>query len=155
MIRPVVYDTMIFVQAAVRPDRIHRTFRLVADGLVTLCLSRQLVAEIEDVLTRAEVQAKFPALTPESIAPFLADIAATAKHFDPIPNLFSWPEHPDDDHLFNLAIEARAEFLVTWEKRILKLAVANTGGAIALRRLTPQLKIITPPELAGELNPRG
>lgn len=106
------------------------------------------------MLTRAEVQAKFPALTPKSIAPFLADIAATAKHVDPIPNLFTWPAHPDDDHLFNLAIEARAEFLVTWEKRILKLAVANTGEAVALRRLAPQLKIITPPELAGELNPR-
>jgi hypothetical protein len=31
-----VYDCMIFLQAASRPDRVQGTFRLVREGLVTL-----------------------------------------------------------------------------------------------------------------------
>jgi predicted nucleic acid-binding protein len=67
----VVYDTMIFLQAAVRPGRVHRTFQAVADGTVTLCVSNDLLKEVRDVLTRDTVRAKFPALTTEAVDAFL------------------------------------------------------------------------------------
>ena len=63
---------------------------------------------------------------------------------DAIPNQFTWPEHPDDDHLFNLAIHAQAQFLVTWETRILKLSEDPSKAATELRRLAPHLQMITP-----------
>jgi predicted nucleic acid-binding protein len=68
--------------------------------------------------------------------------------FDSVPAMFTWPAHPDDDHVFNLAIHANAEYLVTWERRILKLANDTTLPADLLRRLAPDLKIVTPKELA-------
>lgn len=109
----VVYDTMLFVQAAARPDRIHATFRGILDARVTLCLSPALVAEITDVLGRPSVRARFPALTDRAVDALLADMRGRATTFDPIPDVFTWPQHPDDDHVFNLAIHAKATRLVT------------------------------------------
>lgn len=144
----VVYDTMLFFQAASRPQRVHATFRAVYDRRANLCVSPELLAEVHDVLTRPEHQARFPELTPEAVRAFLAEITSQATTFDPVPGIFTWPQHPDDDHLFNLAIEARADYLVTWETRILKLATDTKPAAELLRRLAPNLSIITPKQLA-------
>jgi predicted nucleic acid-binding protein len=48
----VVYDTMVFVQEAARPWRTHATFQAVHDKRVTLAMSPELLAEIQDVLNR-------------------------------------------------------------------------------------------------------
>ncbi len=151
----VVYDTMLFVQAAARPDRIHTTFRAVKDGRAILCLSPALMAEITDVLARPAVRAQFPALTDRAVGAFLADMQSRATTFDPIPARFTWPQHPDDDHLFNLAVHTKATRLVTWETRILKLGTDPSPAADLLRQLAPDLRIVTPKTLAEELSQQG
>ncbi|MGB7158103.1 MAG: putative toxin-antitoxin system toxin component, PIN family [Tepidisphaeraceae bacterium] len=150
----VVYDTMLFVQAAARPDRIHTTFRALLDGRVILCVSPALVAEITDVLARPAVRARFPALSDHVVEVFLADVQLRATTFDSIPAAFTWPQHPDDDHIFNLAIHAKATRLVTWETRILNLASETTPAADLLRQIAPDLRIVTPKMLAEELSQR-
>jgi putative PIN family toxin of toxin-antitoxin system len=144
----VVYDTMVFLQAAARPDRVHATFQAVRDKRVTLALSPELLAEIHDVLNRDSVRAKFPALTPEVVNAFVDDLLSRCSMIDRVPRAFTWPQHPDDDHVFNLAIHARARYLVTWEARILKLATDAAPAADLLRQLAPELEIITPRQLA-------
>ncbi len=119
---------------------------------MTLCLSPALVAEITDVLGRPSVRARFPALTDRAVDALLADMRGRATTFDPIPDVFTWPQHPDDDHVFNLAIHAKATRLVTWEARILKLATEPSPAAELLRRLAPELRIVTPKALAEELS---
>jgi hypothetical protein len=57
---PVVYDCMIFLQAAARVGRLHATMQLLHDGLVTLFVCPAVIAELRDVLARPEVTAKFP-----------------------------------------------------------------------------------------------
>src|SRR3954465_1061077 len=106
---------MVFLQSAVRPDRTHATLRAARDGRVTLCISAALVAEVRDVLSRPTVTARFPALTPQRLTQFLDEINLIATTIAPVPPAFTWPHHPDDDHLFNLAIAAQAQHLVTWE----------------------------------------
>ena len=71
--------------------------------------------------------------------------------FDPIPSVFTFRPDPGDDHVFNLAIHAHAEYLVTWETRILKLHGATTPAAVELRSLAPQLSIVTPAVLAQKI----
>jgi predicted nucleic acid-binding protein len=71
-----------------------------------------------------------------------------------VPAVFTWPQHPDDDHLFNLAIACKAELLVTWETRILRLGADTTPDAERLRTLAPQLLILTPRQLADRLATR-
>jgi len=146
-----VYDTMLFFQAAAQPDRIRGTMLAVKEGRIQLCLSKDLVAEISDVLTRPEYQLKFPALKPPAVDIFIADVVSRGKLFDPIPQTFTWPPHPDDDHIFNLAIVANADYLVTWETRILNLSTATTDDAARFKSLVPRLQIITPRDLAQRL----
>jgi len=105
---------MVFLRAAAaRPDRIHTTFRAVRDGRVTLCLGTDLLTEVRDVLNRDAVRAKFPSLTVEAVEVFIASVLAQGKMFDSVPQAFNWPEHPDDNHLFDLGIYAKAKYLVT------------------------------------------
>ena len=145
---PVVYDTMLFLQAAVQPVRVHRSFQAVQEGLVMLCLSAELLAEVRDVLTRRKIRQRFPALTPEAVDAFITETAAMARMFDPVPSPFTWPTDPDDDHIFNLAIHAQAEYLVTWETRILRLPLETSESGSMLRRLAPQLQIVNPEQFA-------
>ena len=149
----VVYDTMVFMQAAINPGRRYATFEAVEDGRLELCASPDLMAEVRDVLTRSSLAKRFTALTPERVAQFLGKANATATVFSAVPRAFSWPQHPDDDHLFNLAIHAKARYLVTWETRILKPATDTTPAAELLRQLAPDLAIITPKQLADLLRP--
>ena len=144
----VVYDTMVFLQSAVRTDRTHATMRAARDGRVTLCISAALIAELRDVLSRAPMIAKFPALTPQRLADFLEEITLIATHIDLVPKTFTWPHHPGDDHVFNLAIAAQAQHLVTWESRSLALPASTDPAAAELKRLAPTLSIITPAQLA-------
>lgn len=145
---PVVYDTMLFFQAASRPERVHASFQAIRDNQVTLCVSPALLAEVQDVLTRPEHQSRFPALSTRGVAAFLADLASQARMFERVPAAFTWQMHPDDDHVFNLAIHSKAKYLVTWENRILKLATDISPAADSLRRLAPDLAIVTPQQLA-------
>lgn len=139
-----VYDTMIFLQIASRPGRVHASYQAARDGRVELCVSPALLAEVQDVLSRPRVLAKFPTLTPQTVEIFLAHLLESATLFHPVPAAFTWPLHPDDDHIFNLAIHSRARFLVTWERRILNLMQGASVASSELRRLAPELRILTP-----------
>lgn len=140
---------MIFFQWATLPeDRQHATIKALYDGTIRLCLSEALFSEVRDVLSRPELAEKFPALTAPKVQQVLAATLERAEWFANVPPAFTWTVHPDDDHLFNLAIAARAKFLVTWESRLLKLSTETTDDAKVLRSLAPDLKIITPPQLA-------
>jgi predicted nucleic acid-binding protein len=70
-----------------------------------------------------------------------------------VPNAFSWPHHPDDDHNFNLAIAARADRLVTREPRIRQIEGNFPQDWARFHALAPQVRIVEPHELAAELRP--
>jgi putative PIN family toxin of toxin-antitoxin system len=148
----VVYDTMVLYQWAVLPTgRLHRTARAVMDDQVMLCLSDELLREVADLLDRPAIRAKSRHLTSERIAQFLKLVSHHAEVIAAPPEVFTWPEHPDDDHIFNLTIAAKARYLVTWENRLLNILRGPTSAADSLRALAPQLEIITPAALAEEL----
>lgn len=143
---------MVFYQWAVLPKgKLHGTARAAIDGSVRLCLSPALVDEIKGLLTRPAIQARSRFLTPELVSRFLEHIIRHSEIISNVPNAYTWPQHPDDDHLFNLAIHTKAKYLVTWEKRILGLPSSSTQSADLLRQLAPGLIIITPTQFAAEL----
>lgn len=149
-----IYDAMVVLQWAALPtpaERQHATVRAIVNGEIRLCMSQPLFDEIRGLLCRKELREKLPSLTPASAALVLKRMLEFADWFDPVPNVFTWPQHPDDDHLFNLAIHAKAQYLVTWETRILKLAADTIPAADVLRRLAPDLTILTPRQLADKL----
>jgi putative PIN family toxin of toxin-antitoxin system len=133
-----VYDTMVFLQWAALPEgRNHATIRALYDGTVQLYVSQALFDEVHDVLSRPDVVARSPNITPDRLKQLLGAVLETANWVVDVPAAFTWAQHPDDDHLFNLAIACKAELLVTCETRILKLSTDNTPDAERLRTLAP------------------
>jgi predicted nucleic acid-binding protein len=87
-------------------------------------------------------------LTAERVDHVLREAAKYADIFPVVPVTFTSPRHPSDDHLFNLAVESKARFLVTWETRILGLASGDSSDADRLRALAPHLRIVAPLDFA-------
>jgi putative PIN family toxin of toxin-antitoxin system len=146
---------MIFFQWATLPaeppGRQHAAVTFLVNSEIRLCMSPALFGEIRSMLTRPELAARFKTLTPEHVADILDRTVAYADWYETVPNRFSLPAHPKDDHLFNLAIEAQAQFLVTWETRLLAVQGSRRPEAEASRGLAPNLKILNPIDLAREI----
>ena len=79
--------------------------------IVELYLSRETLAEIEDVLTRPKFRNRFPSLTDEMIETFLDDIKSKAKVLKNVSSYFSFTRDPKDEKYINLAVETKADFL--------------------------------------------
>lgn len=149
-----VYDAMVMLQwAALPPDgsRQHATVTALSSGRLRLAMSQQLLNELRGLFFRPELQARLPSLAPQHAAAILQKTLEFADYLPHVPARFSLPQHPKDNHLFDLAIAAKAAYLVTWESRLLKLRDAHTSEAKRLRRLAPKLTILTPKELADTL----
>jgi putative PIN family toxin of toxin-antitoxin system len=152
----VVYDCMIFLQAAARPDRIHGTMQLVRDSQVSLCMSPAIIAELRDVLTRPEVRAKFPALKPHYVGTFLNEVLSRSKIMNNVPGVFSLPRDKKDEPYTDLAIAAGAKYLVTWNDRHLAyLMRQDTSEGVEFCRRFPSLKIVDPPTFLEEIRQAG
>ncbi len=150
----VVYDCMIFLQAASRPDRLHGTMRLLREKRVTLCISLEVLAEVRDVLNRREIREKFPALTPQAVDAFLNELLAGARLVKDVPAVFALPRDAKDEPYVNLAIAADARYLVTWNERHLTyLMRQDTPEGLDFCRRFPNLKIIDPPSFVREMQP--
>jgi len=146
-----VYDTVVFLQWAARaPGPQHRSQSLVEQRRVVLLQSPELLREVEDVLSRPELRAVFPHMTNDGVGAILRFIRKYGELIREVPQAFTLPAHPDDDHLFNLAVAGEAEYIVTFETRLLRLEAMHPDAAARLNNLAPGLKIVDPPIFAAE-----
>jgi putative PIN family toxin of toxin-antitoxin system len=144
---------MVMLQWAALPEggRQHATLTTLSNGQVRVAISQTLLNEVRGIFFRPELQQRLPSLTPRHAAGILKKIVELAELLPDVPARFSLPQHPKDDHLFDLAIQAQADYLVTWESRLLKLQSADTPEAQRLRQLAPKLTILTPKQLSDAL----
>lgn len=148
----IVYDTMIFVQWALLPaGRLHGTMSLFSEGLIELFLSDELEAEIVRALQYPELRSRAPHLTDNVIRSLVDSIRAKATRVVKVPERFLHSAHPKDNHIFDLAITASADFLITWERRYLEMDRMHPQVALQLRQLAPDLRIMTRRDLIAEL----
>src|SRR5262245_38086091 len=109
-----VFDTVVLLQAGGKPEGpAGACLRLVLEDRITLHVSAEGLAEIEDVLRRDRTRRKFPLLTDEHVATFLRGLRGKALVAADVPVVVRYARDPDDEHVLNLAIAARAQFLVT------------------------------------------
>ncbi len=110
----IVLDTSVLVAGLrTRLGAANAVLRLVAERRVTLLASPPLFLEYEDVLKRPE-QRLAHGLTIEAIDEFLAELAALIK---PVEVHFKWRPQgrdPNDEMVFEAAINGRADALVTY-----------------------------------------
>jgi uncharacterized protein len=145
----VVYDCGVFLQAALRRTApAGACLDLVDQGAVELVVSTPVLAEIQEVLERPELKPRRQGrLTASMVAEILCWLREHATLVDPVPERFHYPRDPDDEPYLNLAIAARADYLVSRDRDLLDLQEPGSEAGQALRQLCPQLVILDPVEL--------
>jgi putative PIN family toxin of toxin-antitoxin system len=148
-----VYDCVVFLQGAGRRGNAARKcLDLVDDGTVQLCLSPDVLAEIDDVRHRPEILRKFSLIGSEDSQALLRTARNKALLLADVPKAFHLPRDPDDEPYTNLAIAADAKFLVTWNDRHLTyLMRRDTSEGAEFCRRFPNIRIVDPPSFLAEI----
>jgi putative PIN family toxin of toxin-antitoxin system len=135
---------MVFLQgAARRGSPAGFCLTLVERGVVELCISPEILAEVADVLRRPSIRSKFPALTEEVVAEFVAALGIISTVFDNVPREFILQRDPKDESYLNLAYRAKAHYLVSRDTDLLDLA-ADPPAAGSIRDRYAELQILDP-----------
>jgi putative PIN family toxin of toxin-antitoxin system len=143
----VVFDCSLFLQAATSErGPSFKCFQLVEQGHWTLLLSPRILAEIRDVLSRPILKARIPVLTDERVESFLRKFTTVAVVVPNPPSAFVLPRDRDDEPYTDLAIAAKARYLVTWNDRHLTyLMRQDTPEGKEFCQKFPTLSIVSPP----------
>jgi putative PIN family toxin of toxin-antitoxin system len=149
----VVYDCVVFLQGAGRRGNAARKcLDLVDAGMVQLCLSPEVLAEIDDVLHRPEILQKFPLIQSEESQVLLRTARNKSLLLANVPKVFSLPRDPDDEPYTDLAIAVNARYLVTWNDRHLTyLMRQETPEGVEFCARFPNLKIVDLPTFLHEM----
>lgn len=144
MIR-VVFDCMVFLQAAGKPNSpANACLQLAYDGLIKLFVSKAVIAEVEDVYQRPQVRRRFPSLTDEMADLTIMAITESSTMIDPVPERYSLERDKKDSPYLDLAIAADSGYLVTRDKDMLDLMDESKPGATEFKKLFPALQIVDP-----------
>ncbi|PIV20025.1 MAG: putative toxin-antitoxin system toxin component, PIN family [Deltaproteobacteria bacterium CG_4_8_14_3_um_filter_45_9] len=108
----VVLDTNVIVSGILRPySKAAAILRIVATGMIQLAYDLRILSEYQDVLTRS----KFP-FAKEDINVFLDQVEKEGVLVSVIPLKFRLSD-PDDEPFLEVASAARAEAIITGNKR--------------------------------------
>lgn len=110
-----VFDTSVIVSALIFPDSVPGKSFFAAVDQGTLLLSESLVEELTNVLNRKKFDRY---VTPEERERFLALLIRDAELVE-IAGLLHVCRDPKDDHILELAVSGRADFIVTGDQDLL------------------------------------
>lgn len=148
----VVFDCNVFLQALVNPNGpAGRCKQLVDRSEVELFISEEVLAEVAEVLSRPRTRKLAPALTIEAVEAFIADVRLKSICLQNVPEEYRFERDPKDEPYINLAIVARAKFIVSRDNDLLDLMKPNSKGAGEFQRRFPMLRIIQPSDLLTEI----
>ena len=151
----VVFDCNVFLQALVNPNGpAGRCKKLVDRGEVELFVSEEVLAEVAEVLSRPRTRKLAPALTIEVIEAFIADVRLKSICLQNVPEEYRLERDPKDEQYINLAIVARAKFIVSRDNDLLDLMKPDNKAASEFQRRYPMIEIINPTDLLAEVETR-
>jgi putative PIN family toxin of toxin-antitoxin system len=143
----VVFDCNVLLQAAAWEKSVAaKCLNLAESGLVQICVSREVLAEAEDVLNRPEIRSHFPDLSDEIVGAFLKRLQNLSVLIRPVPKKFSYPRDEDDEPYINLAVEAGADFIISRDRDLLDLMTGHTDECKEFRQRFRPLRVIEPTE---------
>jgi putative PIN family toxin of toxin-antitoxin system len=142
-----VFDCNVFVQAlAFEGGPAAHCLGLVESGGVQLFISRPVLAELRRVLGYQEVLAISSNMTPPRIAAFLKRVAYRGTMIRRIRHRLRFERDRQDEPYINLAIEVKADFLVTRDNDLHSLATGHAAECKRFRQLSRPLKVVDPSE---------
>jgi uncharacterized protein len=143
----VVFDCNVLLQAAARERSVAaKCLDLAEGGRVQLFVSREVLAEVEDVLNRPEIRAHFPDLSDEIVGAFLKRLQKVSTLVRLVPKKFSYPRDEDDEPYINLAVAAGADFIVSRDRDLLDLMTGHTDECKEFRQRFRPLRVVAPVE---------
>ena len=143
----VVFDCMIFLQAsASESGPAAALLRLVDRNVVSLFVSREIVDEVRDVLSRSKVRKKNADITSERVDALITRVSEKATTVDAVPQQFNYERDPMDEKYINLAIEVEADYLISRDQDLLDLMTGYADECKDFRRRFRSLKVIGPVE---------
>jgi putative PIN family toxin of toxin-antitoxin system len=135
----VVFDCVVFLQGLIKESGPAVTcLERFEHGRFLLAVSPELVDELYDVLYRSSLRQTFSLLTKEKADRLIEVLLLRGKLFRNVPRRFELPRDPDDEAYLNLAIEARARFLVTRDRDLLDLMRWDTKEGRDFQTRFPQ-----------------
>ena len=141
----VVFDCNVLLQAAARKTSpAAACLRLAEEGLVHLYLSEEVLTELSEVLSRPKVRARFPDLTDEIVEEFLERLKSSAEVIRRVSRKFTYHRDVDDEPYVNLAVETKADYLVSRDNDLLDLMTGYNDECKEFRRRFRPLKVIDP-----------
>ena len=148
----VVFDCNVYFQALISAEGPSAKCLVVAArGEVSLFCSEQTLDELCDVARRSDLRRKFR-ITDDRLTRLVEVIRAAAFFLDDVPRQFDSPRDPDDAHYVNLALAAKAKYVVSRDNDLLALMDAGRPEGREFRQRFPSLEIIEPQTLLRELN---
>jgi putative PIN family toxin of toxin-antitoxin system len=146
-----VFDCVTFVQAAMSSrGPAARAFRLAETQAYELFVSQAVLDEVDEVLSRPKILAKFPAGALTQIGQFLIRLRQIATVVSNVPVSVRLERDPKDEAYLDLAVYAHANYLVTRDRDLLDLMQPATSGGV---NLPAGLAIITPEEFLATFDP--
>lgn len=140
-----VFDCNIYLQAAARSEGVAAAcLRLAENGEIILYASDEILEEVSEVLNRPVVRESLPELTAEAVEAFLEKLSDFVIFVKDVPPKFHLPRDVDDEDYINLAVEVRADYLVSRDKDLLSLMTDYTIDAKEFRQRFRFLKVINP-----------
>lgn len=143
----VVVDCMVFVQAAANEKSpAARILDLLDEGMITLYVSKLILDEARYVLNRSDVRSSLRKLTDVAVEALFERLYQNAILIKQTPTRFTYPRDPKDEPYINLAIEMKADYLVSRDRDILDLMKWDTEEGREFQKRFRFLKIATPEE---------
>ena len=150
----VVFDCMIFLQAtASESGPAAALLRLVERNVLSLFVSREILDEVRDVLSRTKLRKKNPDITSERVDALITRVAEKGTIVETVPEHFSYVRDPRDEKYINLAIEVEADYIVSRDQDLLDLMTGYTDECKDFRRRFRSLKIVGPVEFLKAVEP--
>lgn len=126
----IVFDTNVYISAALFGRRAETVMRLASAGQVQLITSEVILAEL-----RGKLLGKL-AWSDSQTQLFLDTIRKMAEVVAPDMTLDVVPDDEDDNRIVECAVAGQADLIVTFDKDLLRLKAYETTGIITPRQLT-------------------
>lgn len=139
----VVFDCNVFWQIFFSETGVgSKCWTIVTNDEAELIISREVLDEVRDVLTRPETQSRFAKATDQNVDIFIEDIIENATFVHPVEKKFEYSRDPKDEPYINLAVQAGAQYIVSRDKDLLNLMSGYDDESKAFRQRFRPLKVI-------------
>lgn len=143
----VVFDTVALVQSTISPNGpAAKCLAYFERGEISVAVSRQTLKEVKEVLSRSHIRRRFQHVTDEKVDWLIDFLLDEGLYLRNVATHFTYPRDPKDEPYLNLAIEVKADYLVSRDNDLLDLMDWNKEAGREFQKRFRFLKIVNPQE---------